>query len=138
MYNPENLTKWGKQDGRQTKQILHNTICVGHHYAQTNTINVNKTRALLQTTGDKDEPNIIFIQTSQHGAQNVKTHNRTTEKTKKMSNTDPTNKTKKMSNTDPTKKTKKMSNTDPTKKTKKMNNTDPTKKTKKMSNKKLG
>ena len=83
MYNPENLTKWGKQDGRQTKQILHNTICVGHHYAQTNTINVNKTRALLQTTGDKDEPNIIFIQTSQHGAQNVKTHNRTTEKTKK-------------------------------------------------------
>ena len=104
MYNPENLTKWGKQDGRQTKQILHNTICVGHHYAQTNTINVNKTRALLQTTGDKDEPNIIFIQTSQHGAQNVKTHNRTTEKTKKMSNTDPTNKTKKMSNTDPSKK----------------------------------
>ena len=47
----------------------------------------------------------------------------TTQKTKKMSNTDPTKnttqKTKKMSNTDPTKnttqKTKKMSNTDPTK-----------------------
>jgi hypothetical protein len=29
---------------------------------------------------------------SQHGTQNVDTHNRTTQKTKKMSNTDPTNK----------------------------------------------
>ena len=30
---------------RQTKQNKqkHNTICVGHHYAQTNTDNVNKT-----------------------------------------------------------------------------------------------
>ena len=27
---------------RQTKQ-KHNTICVGHHYMQTNTNNVNKT-----------------------------------------------------------------------------------------------
>jgi hypothetical protein len=33
---------------RKTKQ-KHNTICVGHHYAQTNTNNVNK--LLLQTTG---------------------------------------------------------------------------------------
>ena len=31
------------------------TICVGHHYAQTNTNNVNKTCALLQITGGKDE-----------------------------------------------------------------------------------
>jgi hypothetical protein len=38
----------------------HNAICVGHHYAQTNTNNVNKTLALLQTTGGKYEPNIIF------------------------------------------------------------------------------
>jgi hypothetical protein len=29
---------------------------------------------------------------SQHGTQNVKTHNRTTQKTKKMSNTEPTKK----------------------------------------------
>jgi len=29
---------------KQTKQ-KHNTICVGHHYAQTNTNNVNKTWA---------------------------------------------------------------------------------------------
>jgi hypothetical protein len=33
---------------RQTKQ-KHNTICVGHHYTQTNTYNVNKARALPQT-----------------------------------------------------------------------------------------
>ena len=32
---------------RKTKQ-KHNTICVGHHYAQTNTNNVNKKRPLLQ------------------------------------------------------------------------------------------
>ena len=35
---------------RQTKQ-KHNTICVGHHYAQTNKNNANKIWALLQTTG---------------------------------------------------------------------------------------
>jgi hypothetical protein len=33
-----------------------NTICVGHHYAETNTNNINKT---LLTTAGKDEPNII-------------------------------------------------------------------------------
>ena len=51
------------------------------------------TRALPQTTGGKDEPNIAFMQksqrTSQHGTQNIKTHNRTTQETKKMCNTDP-------------------------------------------------
>ena len=31
-------------------------ICVGHHYMLTNTNNVNK------TSGDKDEPNIVFMQ----------------------------------------------------------------------------
>jgi hypothetical protein len=35
--------------------------CVGHHYAQTNTNNVNKTLALIQTTGGKDEPNIVTV-----------------------------------------------------------------------------
>jgi hypothetical protein len=39
----------------------HNTICVGHHCAQAKTDNGNKT----QTTGGKDEPNIVFIRTSQ-------------------------------------------------------------------------
>jgi hypothetical protein len=37
-----------------------NTICVVHHYPQANTNNVNKTWALLQTTGGKDEPNIVL------------------------------------------------------------------------------
>jgi len=55
------------------KKSKHNTICVGHHYTQTNTTNVNKTCTLLetnttnvnktctllQTTGGKDEPNIV-------------------------------------------------------------------------------
>ena len=31
----------------------------GHRYVQTNTNNINKTGALLQTTGDKDERNFI-------------------------------------------------------------------------------
>jgi len=46
---------------RKTNQ-KHNTICVGHHYAQTNTNSVNKTRTLLQSDGGKDEPNIVFMQ----------------------------------------------------------------------------
>jgi hypothetical protein len=41
------------------KQKNPNTMCVGHHYLQANTNNVNKTWALLQTTGGKDEPNIV-------------------------------------------------------------------------------
>ena len=51
MDNPEKLAtrRW------QTNQ-KHNTICVGHHYAQPNTNNVNKTCTLLQTTEGKDEP----------------------------------------------------------------------------------
>ena len=46
---------------RKTTQT-HNTICVGHHYSQTNTNNVNKTRTLLQTTGGNDEQNMILEQ----------------------------------------------------------------------------
>jgi hypothetical protein len=74
-------------------QVLPNTICVGHHYTQSNTINVNKTWALLQTSGGKDEPNIIYLEIvadNTHGTQDVKKHNMTTQKTKKMSNTDTT------------------------------------------------
>ena len=37
---------------------------VGHHYTYTNTTNVNKTCSLLQTTGGKDEPNILFMRKS--------------------------------------------------------------------------
>ena len=44
----------------QTKH-KHNTICVWHRYPQTKTNNVNKTWSLLQTTGRKDEPNIVSL-----------------------------------------------------------------------------
>ena len=53
---------------------------VGHHYAQTYTKN-NKTKALIQTTRNKDEPNIVLMRKSyrisQHGAKHVNTHIRT-------------------------------------------------------------
>ena len=58
--------------------VVDTTIC------KTNTNNVNKTWAILQETGGKDEPNIVFMRkskrTSQHGTQNVKTQNMTTQK----------------------------------------------------------
>ena len=38
----------GYTSRRQTKQ-KHNTICVGHHYTQTNTNNVNKAWGILLT-----------------------------------------------------------------------------------------
>ena len=44
--------------------VLHNTICVTHHYTPANTNNVNKTWALLQTTGGKDEPYIVYMRKS--------------------------------------------------------------------------
>ena len=85
MDNPEKIAT------QNTKhEEKHNTMFVGHHYTPTHTNNVYK------TTGGNDEPNIVFMQksqrTSQHGTQNVKTHNRTTRKIKKMGNTDPTKK----------------------------------------------
>jgi hypothetical protein len=39
----------------------HNTMRVGHHYAQTNTNDINKTWTLLQRTGGNDEPNIVIL-----------------------------------------------------------------------------
>ena len=48
---------------RQTKQ-KHKAICVGLHYVKTNTSNVNRTWALLQTTEGKDKPNIVFMRKS--------------------------------------------------------------------------
>ena len=44
----------------QTTQ-KHSTICARHHYAQKYTNNVNKTWALLQTTGGKYELNIVLF-----------------------------------------------------------------------------
>ena len=48
------------QDEDKKKEKKTHTICVGHYYAQTNTNNVNKTWALVQTTGGKDKPNIVI------------------------------------------------------------------------------
>jgi hypothetical protein len=55
MYNSEKLTPLRIQDGRwkqnkQKKKIknTHNTICVGHHYAQAKTNYVNKTWSYKQ------------------------------------------------------------------------------------------
>ena len=39
MDNQEKLATYDAQDG--DKQNKNNTICVGHHYSQTNTNNVN-------------------------------------------------------------------------------------------------
>ena len=58
MDNPEKQAIQGKQDEEKQNK---NRICVGHHYTQTNTINVNKTCAILHTTGGKDESNIFYI-----------------------------------------------------------------------------
>jgi len=56
------LATLGTQDtGRRQTKEKHNTICGGHYYAQTNTNNINWTWALLQTTGGKDEPNIVIM-----------------------------------------------------------------------------
>jgi hypothetical protein len=59
MGNSKKLAKEGTQN--EEKQNKNTSICIGHHYPQANTYNVIKTWVLLQTTGSKDEPNIIFM-----------------------------------------------------------------------------
>ena len=61
MDNPEKLARQGTQDEEKQNN---NTMCVGQYYPQTNTNNVFKRRALLQTIGGKDEPNIVFMRKS--------------------------------------------------------------------------
>ena len=58
MDTPEKLATQSTQDEDKIKN--HSTICVGHHYMQANTNYAGKTLALIQTTGGKDEPNIVF------------------------------------------------------------------------------
>jgi hypothetical protein len=41
---------WQHRVHKTKKKTPHNTICVGHHYTQTNTQSVNKTCTLIQTT----------------------------------------------------------------------------------------
>ena len=53
------MATWGTQEeDKQNKK--YNTIFVRQQYTQINTNNVNKTLALLQTTGGKVKPNIVF------------------------------------------------------------------------------
>ena len=90
MENTEEVTQNGQsretgytghtRQRKKQKQKKPNTMCVGHYYPQANTNNVNKTWILLQTTGGKDEPNIVCMRKSQHGTQNVKTLNRRAQK----------------------------------------------------------
>ena len=61
MDNPEKLARQGTQD--EEKQN-YNTMCVGQYYQQTNTNNVIKTWALLQTIGGKDKPSFVFMRKS--------------------------------------------------------------------------
>ena len=75
--NPEKLaTKVTQDEEKQNKNTTHYVLDT----TQTNTNNVNKKWALVQTTGGKDEPKIVFMrkswQTSQHGTKNLKTQNR--------------------------------------------------------------
>jgi hypothetical protein len=63
MENSQKLETFGYTRQRQTKQ-KHNITCVGHHYTQANTNNVNKSWAILQTTGSKDEPKSMRISNS--------------------------------------------------------------------------
>ena len=83
MTNVREYRKYNQQWTIQRNRI-HTKICVEHHKMQKNTNNANKTRVLLQTTGGKDEPNIVSMRkpqrTLQHGTQNVKTHNRSKQK----------------------------------------------------------
>ena len=62
-WQPREISNTGHTRRRKSK-LKHNTICVRHHYMQTNANNVNKTWALLQTTESKYEPNIVFMQKS--------------------------------------------------------------------------
>jgi len=44
----------------KTSKTENTTLCVGHHYTQTNTNDLNKTRTLLHITEGKDEANIVL------------------------------------------------------------------------------
>ena len=50
-----------RNTGYTRRKKKHNTICIRNHYTETNTNNVNKTYDLLQTTGGKEESNIVFM-----------------------------------------------------------------------------
>ena len=64
MDNPEKLPTYGTQDEEKQKQKAQHNMCWTPLYAKQTTNNVNKTWALLKTTGGKDEPNIVFMRKS--------------------------------------------------------------------------
>ena len=57
MDHQDKLAILGTQETGETKQK-------SHHYTQANTNNVNKIRALLQTTKSQDEPNMVLMRKS--------------------------------------------------------------------------
>ena len=62
----EKLITYGTQDTRRRQaQQKHYTICVGHTHTQTNTNIVRTIWAFLQTTGPKDDTNIVPMRESQ-------------------------------------------------------------------------
>ena len=61
MDNPERLATLGTLNTRRQTKQKQKTQYAGHHYTETNTNNIIKTWVLLQTTGGKDEPNIVFM-----------------------------------------------------------------------------
>ena len=64
MDNPEKLATQDTRRRQKRQKKKTNTICIGHHYTETNTNNVNKISALPKTTVGKDEPNIVCIRQS--------------------------------------------------------------------------
>jgi hypothetical protein len=56
LINTRECRKGNKKMDNAEKLATHNAICIGHHYTQTNTNNVN-----LQTIGGKGEPNLVFM-----------------------------------------------------------------------------
>ena len=82
MDNPEKLATQGTQEEeKQNKNTTQYNMCWTSLYIN----NLNRTSAIQQTIEDKNEPNIGFMRksqrTSQHGIQNVTSHNRTAKKT---------------------------------------------------------
>ena len=60
-------SNWQHKAHKSKKEIKtkqNSAKSVGHQYTQANTRNVNKMCDLLQTTGGKDEPNIVFMRKS--------------------------------------------------------------------------
>ena len=57
-------TKRTQDEEKQTKNTTQYMLDITILYTQTNTNNVIKTWSLLQTTGGKDEPNIVFMRKS--------------------------------------------------------------------------